>query len=212
MKRFILGFVLALTVAIAAGVGAQTVPVRNFFSRCAGSNCDNVFNLRGTVKIRHGSATSSTDMNPIGSYVPNLTAVGNGADQTEDNLQTFPLGANALDATGKGVYIYAAGSTGANGDSKDVSLYFGATKIATIAANTANAKGWEAEAFCWKTGANAQLCTGYAQVDTTASTIFVTTPAETDTGAITIKTTGKENTANTANSVVSKVLVVQGAR
>jgi hypothetical protein len=185
--------------------------VLNYFSQTKAGG-DNVLNVRGTLKLRMGATTSAADMTGIGTLVTSTTSVGNTADQTEDTLQTYSLPASALVNTNACLYIYASGSTGASGDSKDVKLYFGATVIAQVLANAANAKGWEAEAYVCRTGSNTQYASGYAQVDTTASTILVTTPAETETGAIVIKTTGKDNTANTANSVVSKLLIVQGAK
>jgi hypothetical protein len=209
---------ITIAAAIMAGAAvafAQTTPgILNYFARTTSSvGADNALNVRGTMKVRLGGGLAGTaDMNPVGSFATNITAVGNGADQTEDNLQTFSLAANALDANGKCVYIYAAGSTGANADSKDLKLYFGATVVAQILANTANAKSWYADAFVCRTSAGAQIASGSAQVDATASVATVTTPAETETGAIVIKVTGKENAANTANAVVSKLLVVQGSR
>jgi hypothetical protein len=156
-----------------------------------------------------GYGTSGQTIRPLFSIIANnVTSVGNGADQTEDNLQTVSINAGALTAAGDAVELEAWGRTGANGDSKDVKLYFGATVVASALASTANAKNWYAYAIVYKTGSNAQLAFGYAQVDATAGSIQRSTPAETDTAAITVKTTGKENTANTANSIISDVLTV----
>lgn len=163
-------------------------------------------------RMRHGVGKSgTTGRNVQETAVANVTSVGNGADQTEDNLQTGSLLAYSLRDVGDCIILTAYGRTGANGDSKDIKLYFGATVVASALATTANAKNWYAYAEVYKTGAGAQLAFGFVQVDTTAGAIQRSTPAETDTAAITVKTTGKENTASTANSIISDVLTADVA-
>lgn len=163
-------------------------------------------------RLVHGTGASGTSSRNIQTTAnTNVTSVGNGADQTEDNLQTYSLPAGSLRNNGDCIIIQAWGRTGANADSKDIKLYFGGTVIASALASTANAKNWYAYAEVYKTGAGAQLAFGSLQVDATAGAIQRTTPAETETAAITIKTTGKENTASTANSILSDVLSVDVA-
>lgn len=158
-------------------------------------------------RMRHGVGQSgTTGRNVQETAGVSVTSVGNGADQTEDNLQSLSLPAYSLRDNGDCIILTAYGRTGANGDSKDIKLYFGSTVVASALASTANAKNWYAYAEIYKTGAGAQVAFGYMQVDATAGAIQRSTPAETDTAAITVKTTGKENTASTANSILSDVL------
>jgi hypothetical protein len=137
---------------------------------------------------------------------------GTGADTTEDALHQFSLPANTLNPTNACVYIFVAGVTGANTDSKDIRLYFGSTVIASALAQTANAKSWFASAYVCRTGANAQSAFGTAQVDTSPTAPAVTSPAENETGNIVVKVTGKDNTAANAGAVVQKLLIIQAAQ
>lgn len=163
-------------------------------------------------RMRHGTTQSgASGRNVQETVTTNVTSVGNGADQTEDNLQTASLPGYSLRDNGDCVILQAWGRTGANGDSKDIKLYFGATVVASVLASTANAKNWYAYAEIYKTASGAQLAFGYVVIDTTQGAMQRTTPAEVDTAAITIKTTGKENTASTANAILSDVLSVDVA-
>lgn len=144
---------------------------------------------------------------PAGVLSVNTTSTGNGADTTEDTLLTFSLPASTLSAVKKGLKIRAWGNTGANADNKTMRLYFGSEVIASPTAAT-NAKGWELELEVYKTGSSTQAVFGWGQVDTTAITPLITTGAETDTAAITIKVTGQAGTGN-ANDIVAKGLIVE---
>jgi hypothetical protein len=203
-------------------VAGVTMPNKNIRRGPAAGGAPSDFTNRSTAndiyidgqsdRLTHGVGSSGTSVRNVQTTAStNVTSVGNGADQTEDTLQTYSLSGGSLRANGDCIIIQAWGRTGANGDSKDIKLYFGATVVASALASTANAKSWYAYAEVYKTGAGAQLAFGTLQVDATAGAVQRTTPAETETAAITIKTTGKENTANTANSILSDVLSVDVA-
>lgn len=138
------------------------------------------------------------------------TAVaGNGADQTEDVMQTFSIPANTMGANGvQGFEIEAWGTFAANGDNKQVKIYFGAVSMASGVVTT-NAKNWFARMRVYRSGANTQVVTGEMLIDVTDITPVVTTGAEVETGAIVTKVTGQETTANTANSITCNLFVVK---
>lgn len=138
-----------------------------------------------------------------------LTSTGNGADQTEDTLISYSIPAATMGANGvQGFEIEAWGTTAANGDNKQIKLYFGAAVIATGVV-TINAKNWFLKLKVFRSGTNTQVVFGEGQSDTTNITPTVTTATETETAAIVAKVTGQETTASTASSIVAKGLIVR---
>lgn len=154
-----------------------------------------------------GAGLGGSTVSASGVLSVNTTSTGNGADTSEDTLLSYSLPAKTLSAAPKGLKIRAWGNTAANADNKTMKLYFGSEVIATATAAT-NAKGWYLELEVYKTAANAQVVFGKGQVDTTNVTPLITTGAETDTAAITIKVTGQAGTGN-ANDIVAKGLIVE---
>ena len=144
---------------------------------------------------------------PLSAITTNL---GNGADQTEDVLATYSLPANSFGAKGiQGLYIQAWGHCGTNGDTKTMNLYFGSEVITTPAAATSN-KNWYLELTVFRTALNTFTVVGTGIVDTTAVTGYqVTAATETETAAITIKATGQDTSASTANAITCSLFLVQ---
>lgn len=138
------------------------------------------------------------------------TGTGNGADQTEDVLATYSLPANSFGAKGiQGLYVQAFGHYATNGDTKQANLYFGTAEISTPAAATSN-KNWFLELTVFRTAAGIFTVLGYGGVDVTPVTPFRSIAlAATETAAITIKCTGQDTSANTANSIVCDLMLVQ---
>lgn len=155
-----------------------------------------------------GSAPPSLgggSLNPNGNIFSFFGSVGNGADTTEDTLKTFSLPANALDAVGRAIYIYAWGSYANNTNTKAAKLYFGSE---TVAAATGNNVGWALEMVVGKSGANAQQINGQLVTGTTHGGTTTQSGAETDTAAITIKVTGQDSTSANANAIVLNGLYI----
>lgn len=161
-----------------------------------------------------GGATSAgaTLQKLVEAIVPlkvDLTSTGNGADQTEDTLISYSIPANTMGANGvQGFKIKAWGTLATNGDNKQVKLYFGTVSIATGVITDSN-KNWFLELNVYRSGTNTQVIVGEGQRDTTSITPTVTTGTETETAAIVAKVTGQGTTANTANEVVAKALIVE---
>lgn len=144
-----------------------------------------------------GAATASVGGTLTTSTAANCTI----ADTNETNLWTYSLPASTLNANGRGLRVTAFGNTAANANTKRVRLYFGATAISDTAAIAANSAGWKVRFDLLRTSATAQVAVGEWFVTGTSATVntFVT-PAETLSGAVTIKATGLNGTAN-ANDI-----------
>lgn len=179
----------------------------NFYRLIDGSVLNAIFTGNVAIAPAIQAGLSTSNFEPEGILSVNTTSTGNGADTTEDILMSYSLPAKTLSATGKGLKIRAWGICAANTENKTMKLYFGSEVIATATAATNN-KNWFLELEVFKTGASAQVVFGQGQVDTTNVTPYVTTGAETDTAAITIKITGTSGTA-TASNIIAKGLVVE---
>lgn len=143
-----------------------------------------------------------------------LTAVGTGADVTEDTLHTYSMPAGTLGTNGNGVRVTCWGSTGANGNNKTMKLYFGASSIST-GAIAANAQTWFLKLLVLRTGAATQIVQGEG-VSGTASVTPVAVynnSAGTDNlaAAVTIKCTGQNGTAS-ANDIIATGMLVESIR
>lgn len=133
------------------------------------------------------------------------TAVSN-VSTTETDLITYSLPANTLSANGQAVRITAYFTTANNANNKTLRLYFGATLLYDSGAVAFANRSHKIEAMVIRTGATAQAGAG-TYVDSSGSVGMRawSTPAETLSGAVTIKGTG---TSGTASSDVTQVAMV----
>ena len=162
----------------------------------------------GTFLVGKIGGSSSSNNAPVLADV-NLTDGGN-VGAGEDDLQSVVLPASAFSANKKGVRITAWGTAAANANAKTVKLYFGGQLIFSYALTINVANDWRFDVLVFRTGSNTQKWSyvfvqswsaGLASVYTDSGTA-----AQTDTAAITIKTTG---TATTDNDIVSTGLLVE---
>lgn len=117
------------------------------------------------------------------------TGVGNVGGGTDD-LVSYALPANTLNADGFGIRITAWGTTANNSNPKTVTLAFGATTIVTQALTVSEAGRWRMVAEVIRTGSGAQDWDSVLLASPTAIVKNgVGTAAITDTAAITIKGT-----------------------
>ena len=144
----------------------------------------------GSVGTRMGSSTTGT-FSLAGVANANTTAVGN-VGAGEDDLMTYSLPANSLLAS-HGMRVTAWGSAANNANAKVVKMYFGATAILTTSLTTSQDGTWRITANVVRTGAATQVAS--AQLLQGGATTLVdcenTAPAETLSGAVTIKCTGE---------------------
>ena len=131
------------------------------------------------------------------------TGTGNGADATEDTLQTYTLPANALDKIGRSVYIYAWGKYSADTNAKTAKLYFGSETVSAATTGAAGNTAWALELVVGKVAANLQVVSAQSIVGTSHGGVANNiTAAETDTAGIVIKLTGQDTTSSVANRVI----------
>ena len=89
--------------------------------------------------------------------------------------------------SGKAVRVLAWGKTAADADAKIVDIKFGATVVATLATAATNDKDWMLEATIIQGATGAQTAIGRLYLEGAGNVLtFVTTPAETETGAIVV--------------------------
>lgn len=151
-------------------------------------------------------------MNLNGSLTTNVTVVGSGADTTEDDLMTYSLPASTLGSNGRGVRVTAWGDGVSTADVTTVRGYFGATAVLTKVLTASQANTWKAVFEVMRTGAATQIATGVLHNGGTA-TSFVqanSSPAETLSGAVTIKFTGQRAVSSVANSVRQLGMIIEG--
>ena len=161
-----------------------------------------------TIACTAGTGTGQPVM--IGTLHVDTTAVGNVGAGTDD-LMTYSLPANSLSANKKGVRITVWGRCANNANAKTVSLLFGATSI-SIPTRTSVDHAWRVVCTVIRTGSGAQLLSAEVHGSTVNSTtvsdngVSESTPAETDTAAITIKCTA---VGVADNDIVQKGLHVE---
>lgn len=191
----------------------------NFAFKAQDNVGTDLFNVRndGNVGIGVSSPTSILSLKmgtgtgvaeASGKANVNTTAAGTPASTAETDLITYSLPANSLSANGQLLRITVWGTTGANGNTKTIRLYFGGTVVRQIGPTAPNNQDWRIEAIVVRTGANTQDAFGFEMVD--ASNVFTThsEPSDDTTGAITIKVTGENGTA-ASNDIVAEGLLVE---
>lgn len=140
------------------------------------------------------------------------TAVGNGADTTEDTLITYTVPAGFLAPSqttspvtppqpNKGIKVRAWGVTANNGDTKTLKFYFGGTSF-SIALTTSTANPWQAEMEVIRKDNTHQVARFICIHGTSIlSNQQSTSLAEDLTGAVTVKVTATASVGN-ANDVI----------
>jgi len=136
----------------------------------------------------------------------NVTPVGN-LGTGIDVLQSLTLPAGLLATDGWGIEVVAAVAFGANANTKQAWIYFGATAVAVGVQSGWNNLGSILRATIIRTGATAQISIGDTLVTGTGGqSATYNSPAETLSGAIVVATKG-EATSN--DDVVSKFLLAR---
>ena len=133
----------------------------------------------------------------------NTTAVGN-VGAGEDDLMSYSLPANALATNGAFVEVLAEFTMAANASSKTIIFYFGATSVELTAAG--NNITVDALGRVIRTGATTQSMTVSSIYSNGGADTIRATPAETLSGAITMKFTGG---ATTTDDIIQRSMIVR---
>lgn len=136
-----------------------------------------------------------------------VTSVGN-VGGGEDTLITYTLPANTLGADEDILEIEVFGSLAANGNNKNIKLYFGSQVIFTTGAVASNAKDWRIKATVVRSGAATQVIASAFEGDTVLVTQTADYVAGTQTlsSSVVIKCTGE---ATATNDIVQQGLIVK---
>lgn len=161
---------------------------------------------QGSTEIPAGTGSAFAGVGGV--LTVNTTQAGTTAVTTEEDLWTYSLPANTLSANGKAVRITAFGTTAANANNKTIKLYFGSTVVATSGTSGYNGIAWTLTVPVIRTGAATQLGMGGVAVVGGSLGNSWSAPAETLSGAITIKVTGQNGTAS-ANDIVFRGAIVE---
>lgn len=165
--------------------------------------------------VLHKIDESGTDVevaNGVGAVVRLLSAqASTGVGNTlaaETDLMTFTIPASTLSASGCVVDIEAFGMLAANGNTKTVRVYFGATKIAETVLSI-NGQPWSVRSEVVARTASAQTAYSYTTSDfgiisTDAS--MASTPAQSVAATIQVRVTGQ---GTATNDITQRALVVR---
>ena len=164
-----------------------------------------VVNIPGSITFAMGAGTGIAQSSGVANV--NTTAVGN-VTGGEDDLMTYTLPADSLDADGKSVRITAWGTTAANGNTKTIKLHFGGTVARQIGPTAQNNQDWKIDAVIVRTGATAQDAIGTEMVDNSSVFLTHSHPAEDTTAAIVIKVTG-ESASSATNDIVQEGMLIE---
>jgi hypothetical protein len=134
------------------------------------------------------------------------TSVGNGADTTEDTLQTLTIPALTLMVPGDRLRICANGVFTGSTDVKNARVKIGSTNLLIMTAQTSTQTNWYCDVELIKTGPNTQFIRGAGQVNNVASAVVAASGSFIDTGALTLTVTGQNNTTATANTITCRWL------
>lgn len=135
-------------------------------------------------------------------------SVGNGADLTEDTLQTFQVPAGQLANVGDRLHIVAGGTFGATTDSKTARVKFGSSSaIGAITGSTAGQTTWAITVDIVKSGSSTQSVSAFA-MHTNGSSGNNVTLNQTDTNQLAVTVTGQNATNSVAGSITCRYLTV----
>jgi hypothetical protein len=186
--------------------------------------------LPGNLGTQMGASTAATGIARPGGNISNAVIAagqGNGADLTDDVLQTFALPANSLDIAGRQVIITALGKFASNGNNKRIKIWWGTTTqtpglavaggvlIADSGVVTTNGGGWNAIAMVTKYGApasNTQIGNGSIVAGVThTGTVVPPLLTATESAIINITITGASSTTGAANDILGQMFNIQFA-
>lgn len=151
-----------------------------------------------------GAAQAQTAYTGAWRMIASLTGtVGTATGTSEQTLATYTLPGNTMVNAGQRLRISAAFSKAANVDSVTCKLYFGSEVVST-GANTTSGAGMRLVLDVVKTGAKAQVVTGFGQAGTTVVTPYSAAGSEDDTASagIVVKATCTDGTSAANDAVL----------
>ena len=138
-----------------------------------------------------------------------VASVGNGADLTEDTLQSFTIPSAQLRNMGDIIRVKAGGTMGATTDVKAARVRLAGSNVAQVTSAVAGGTSWAIEVDVQKTASNAQILTGWGLAQSTVVTALTAATVLTDTGTIALTVTGQNTTNSVAGSITCRYLTVE---
>lgn len=147
------------------------------------------------VSVKTGSSTLAKMGGILTTVIVTVGNVGGGTD----DLMTYSIPAGSLATNGDTIHVVCAGIFAANANNKTLTLVYGGTTLISTGAVAFNAADWHIEAWITRTGATTQRAIAMFSSGSTllTSSSDYTTPAETLSGAVTIKCTGLSGSSAT---------------
>jgi len=136
------------------------------------------------------------------------TSVGNGADLTQDVLQTYSVPANTMRNVNDRLIVRAGGTFIGSTDSKTVAMRWGGANVLAQTVTTASQQAWRMDADIIKTGPNAQTVSGLMGTNSSVTGAAASATSRTDTGPLAIDITGQNATTATASSITCRYFTV----
>lgn len=171
-------------------------------------------NLNGPITSRPGTSIVSDNLGGI-VLANSSTNATTALAATETDLFNFSLPANSLSANNQFLDLVAWVRNAATANNKQTRVYFGATMIGDSTAVAANNNWWAVRCQIWRTGAATQKAICRANNVANAASwataagggANLTTPAETLSGAVTIRVTGTDAVAAAGTNLEAVNLV-----
>jgi hypothetical protein len=137
-----------------------------------------------------------------------VAIVGNGADTTEDTLQSYTLPANTISAPGDQIIIEAAGTFGGTTDNKVLRVKMGAINFTGLTAAAAVITSWWYRVVVTRTTANNFRTSITYMMTNQAIGVITGGPTTGETIDSLIVVTGQNNTSAAAGSITCNYLNV----
>lgn len=137
-----------------------------------------------------GNKSSDNFAKVMGKAYANYTPVGN-AGAGEDDLMSFALPANNLNANLRTIKVRCWGTTANNANAKTLKLHFGSAVVLTKSLTVSVAGVWYLEATIGRISSGNQRAVAALLEHGETPHVEQSAPTQTDTSAITIKVTGE---------------------
>lgn len=161
--------------------------------------------LNGNYQAGTGTGTYT----PSGVLTVMSSSVGTAADTNETDLWSYTVPANTLNANGKTLRVTATITYAATATTKTSKIYFGAAfRTLNPSTSAPNALLHTVTFNVMRTGASAQLFYPASNViGSSVQAVNTTTAAEATSGAIILKITGQNGTANLNDILLTSVML-----
>mgnify|MGYP001558195178 CR=1 FL=1 len=159
----------------------------------------------GLYLLTSRAGASASQVSVSGVLLQSTTAVGN-VGGGEDDLISLTVPAKVLSANGDRLRVTGIFTFAANANTKTTRGYFGATKVAELAASTSGS-AVRAVVIITRTAAATQQAWGTIELTGGSGTLF-STPAETLSGTVAMKFTG-QSAASATDDIIQKEMVIE---